>query len=208
MKNIHLLGKKIIADKCPLLLDYKPDENWRDLWLPKTGTWELEDGCFIGTETGNMGGIMLYKEYFKKNVMLTFTVSTVLPATRDLNAVFCAKWDESTDYLGDSYVCGVNGWYEHKSGLERNAGYGSNLYSTTSSYKYEPGRELRMTCGAIDGHSFMVVDDELVAEMIDPQPIRDGHVGFSAYCTKLRIKDIQIHEIVWEDFPQTYDPEF
>ena len=135
-------------------------------------------------------------------------VSTVLPATRDLNAVFCAKWDESTDYLGDSYVCGVNGWYEHKSGLERNAGYGSNLYSTTSSYKYVPGKELRMTCGAIDGHSFMVVDDELVAEMIDPQPIRDGHVGFSAYCTKLRIKDIQIHEIVWEDFPQTYDPEF
>ena len=121
MKNIHLLGKKIIADKCPLLLDYKPDENWRELWLPKTGTWELEDGCFIGTETGNMGGIMLYKEYFKKNVMLTFTVSTVLPATRDLNAVFCSKWDESTDYLGDSYVCGVNGWYEGKSGLERNA---------------------------------------------------------------------------------------
>lgn len=208
MKNIHLLGKMIIWDKCPLLVDYKPDENWREHWLPKTGTWELEDGCFIGTETGNMGGIMLYKEYFTKNVMLTFTVSTVLPATRDLNAVFCAKWDESTDYLGDSYVCGVNGWYEGKSGLERNAGYGSNLYSTTSSYKYEPGRELRMTCGAIDGHSFMVVDDELVSEMIDPQPIRDGHVGFSAYCTKLRIKDIQIREIVWEDFPQSYDPEF
>ena len=208
MKNIHLLGKKIIADKCPLLLDYKPEENWHDLWLPKTGTWELEDGCFIGTETGNMGGIMLYKEYFTKNVMLTFTVSTVLPATRDLNAVFCAKWDETTDYLGDSYVCGVNGWYEHKSGLERNAGYGSNLYSTTSSYKYVSGTELRMTCGAIDGHSFMVVNDELVSEMIDPQPIKDGHVGFSAYCTKLRIKDIQIHEIVWEDFPQTYDPEF
>ena len=42
----------------------------------------------------------------------------------------------------------------------------------------------------------------------DPQPIKDGHVGFSAYCTKLRIKDIQIHEIYWEDFPQSYDPEF
>ena len=208
MKNIHLLGKKILWDKSPLLVDYTPDENWRELWLPKSGDWTVEDGCFIGTETGNMGGILLYHEYFKKNVMLTFTVSTVLPATRDLNAVFCAKWDETTDYLGDSYVCGVNGWYENKSGLERNAGYGSNLYSTTSSYKYVPGTELRMTCGAIDGHSFMVVNDELVSEMIDPQPIKDGHVGFSAYCTKLRIKDIQIREIAWEDFPQSYTPEF
>ena len=208
MKNIHLLGKKILWDKCPLLVDYTPDENWRALWLPKSGDWTVEDGCFIGTETGNMGGILFYHEYFTKNVMLTFTVSTVLPATRDLNAVFCAKWDETTDYLGDSYVCGVNGWYENKSGLERNAGYGSNLYSTTSSYKYVPGTELRMTCGAIDGHSFMVVNDELVSEMIDPQPIKGGHVGFSAYCTKLRIKDIQIREIVWEDFPQSYTPEF
>ena len=208
MKNIHLLGKKILLDQCPLLVDYHPDDHWRELWLPKTGDWTVEDGCFIGTETGNMGGILLYKEYFQKNVMLSFTVSTVLPATRDLNAVFCAKWDESTDYLGDSYVCGVNGWYEHKSGLERNAGYGSNLYSTTSAYHYVPGTELRMTCGAIDGHSFMVVDDVLVSEMIDPQPIKDGHVGFSAYCTRLKIKDIQIHEICWEEFVQTYEPEF
>ncbi len=208
MKNIHLLGKKIIWDKSEILLDYKPEPGFLDLWIPKTGTWEYENGALIGTETGNFGGILLSKEYYTDNVMLTFSVSTVLPATRDLNAVFCANWDESTDYLGDSYVCGVNGWYENKSGLERNIGYGSNLYSTTSSYKYVPGTELRMTCGAIDGHSFMVVDGELVSEMIDPQPIKGGHVGFSAYCTKLRIRDIEIRKIYWEEFIQKYDPEF
>ncbi len=208
MKNIHLLGKKIIFDKSEILIDYKPEPNFLDLWLPKSGTWEYSDGALIGTETGNFGGILLSKEYYTDNVMLSFSVSTVLPATRDLNAVFCANWDESTDYLGDSYVCGVNGWYENKSGLERNIGYGSNLYSTTSSYKYVPGTELRMTCGAIDGHSFMVVDDELVSEMIDPQPIKGGHVGFSAYCTKLRIRDIEIRKIYWEEFIQKYDPEF
>ena len=208
MKNIHLLGKKIIFAKSKLLLSYKPDEKWLDYWTPKSGEWEYQDGCLIGTETGNMGGILFSKEYYKQNVMLSFTVSTILPATRDLNAVFCAKWDESTDYLGDSYVCGLNGWYENKSGLERNAGYGSDLYSTTSLFKYVPGTEVRMTCGAIDGHSFMVVDDVLVSEMIDPQPITGGHVGFSAYCTKLRIKDIEIREICWEEFIQKYEPEF
>jgi hypothetical protein len=138
--------------------------------------------------------------------MLSFTVSTVLPATRDLNAVFCADWDDSTDYLGDSYVCGLNGWYENKAGLERN---NSKLYSTTSLFRYDPGKELRMTCGAIDGHLFMVVDDVLVSELIDPtEPKIGGHVGFSAYCTMLRIKDIEVRRIYWEDFTQKYDPEF
>jgi hypothetical protein len=206
MKNIHLLGKKIIADKSEILLSYKPDSDWLDYFVPKSGEWRQEDGALIGIETGNMGGILFTKERYTDNVMLSFTVSTVLPATLDLNAVFCADWDESTDYLGDSYVCGLNGWYENKAGLERN---NSKLYSTTSLFRYDPGKELRMTCGAIDGHLFMVVDDVLVSELIDPtEPKIGGHVGFSAYCTMLRIKDIEVRRIYWEDFTQKYDPEF
>ncbi|MBP3583831.1 MAG: hypothetical protein J6K44_07300 [Clostridia bacterium] len=210
MKNIHLLGKKIIADRSEVIFSYKPDENFLDYFTPMSGHWEYQDGAIIGTEPGNFGGILFSKEYYEDNVMLSFTVSAVPPATRDLNAVFCAKWDEEKDYLGESYVCGLNGWYEHKSGLERNLGYGkgSNLYSTTSLYKYTPGTEVRMSCGAIDGHSFMVVDGVLVSEMIDPNPISGGHVGFSAYCTKLRITDIEVRKIFYEDFPQEYEPEF
>ncbi|MBO5279588.1 MAG: hypothetical protein J6B55_00055 [Clostridia bacterium] len=206
MKDIHLLGKKILFDKSEVLLSYKPDQNWLDYFDIKSGQWRYEDGCLIGAETGNMGGILFTKERYEDNVMLSFTVSTVLPATRDLNAVFCADWDEATDYLGDSYVCGLNGWYENKAGLERN---NTKLYATTSLYRYNPGDELRMTCGAIDGHLFMVVDDVLVSELIDPtEPKIGGHVGFSAYCTMLRIKDIEVRRICWEDFPQKYDPEF
>lgn len=208
MKDILLLGKKIIADKSPVIFKHAPDENWEQFWEIKSGTWGYEDGYLIGEEQGNFGGILFSKERFEKDVMFTFTIGAVLPATRDLNAVFCANWDEKTDYLGDSYVCGLNGWYEHKSGIERNIGYGSNLYSTTSMYQYKPGTEVRMTAGSIGGHTFMVVDDVLVSELIDPQPISGGHVGFSAYCTKLKIKDIEIREIYWEEFIQKYDPEF
>ncbi len=210
MKDILLLGKKIIADKSPVIFQYDPAEDWQNYWTPKNGTWGYENGYLIGEETGNFGGILFSKEAFEDNVMFSFTIGAVLPATRDVNAVFCAKWDDEKDYLGESYVCGLNGWYEHKSGLERNIGYGkgSNLYSTTSLYKYEPGSLVRMTAGSIDGHTFMVVDDVLISEMIDPNPIRGGHVGFSAYCTKLRITDIEIRKIHWEDFPQQYEPEF
>lgn len=208
MKDLTLIGKKIIMDRSKVLLSYSPDSDWLDYWDPKGGEWECKDGWLYGTERGNKGGIMLSREYFKQNVMLSFTVATVLPATRDLNAVFCAHWDEETDYLGDSYVVGLNGWYEDKSGIERNPPQ-STLYSTTSLYHYEPGTEVRITTGAIDGHCFLFVDDVLISELIDPNPITNGgHVGFSPYCTKLKIKDIEIREIYYEKINQSYEPEF
>ena len=152
-----------------------------------------------------MGGILFTNEYFKDDVMLTFTVKAELPATRDLNAVWCAKWDETTDYLGDSYVCGLNGWFDGKSGIERNK---SKLYTTTTLYQYKHGTEVRLTCGSINGHTFMVVDDVLVTELIDENPLTEGHVGFSAYCTILKIKDIEVRKIDWEKIEQSYTPEF
>lgn len=206
MKDIILLHKKINFDQSPILFQYSPSDDWLTYWFPGTGDWKVEDGCFIGEELGNRGGILLSRERFEENVMLSFTMSTVLPATRDLNAVFCANWDYEKGYIGDSYVCGVNGWYENKSGIERTRN--SDLYTTTALYQYTPGTEIRMTCGAVDGHSFMVVDDVLITEMIDPQPIYGGHVGFSAYCTKLRIRDIEIRKIKWEELKEFYDPEF
>ncbi len=209
MKNIHLLGKKVIMDKSPILLSYSPSDDWQEYWTVKSGNWSCDGKHLIGDEPGNKGGILFSKEYYEDNVMMTFTVKTALPATRDLNAVFCAHWDDDTDYLGTSYVCGLNGWYENKSGIERNeVGCESALYSTTTLYKYTPGTEVRMTLGAIDGHSFMVVDDVLITELIDPNPIKGGHIGFSAYCTKLMIKDIEIRKIYWEEFIQKYEPEY
>ena len=206
MNEISLLSKKIYMDKSPLLLKYSPDEDWQKYWQVMAGDWRMENGWLIGTENGNKGGILFSRESFDKNVMLSFTAATVLPATRDVNAVYCAHWDEKTDYRADSYVCGLNGWYDGKSGIERNLT--SNLYSTTSLYQYIPGTEVRMTAGAIDGHNFMVVDGKLVTELIDPSPIKGGHVGFSPYCTILKIKDIEIREIYWEKQKQHYDPEF
>lgn len=206
MQDIKLLGKKILTDCSPLLFHYDPDENWEKYWKVMAGEWKYENGYLIGAERGNKGGILFSRESYSQNVMLSFTVATVLPATRDLNAVYCAHWDETIDYLGESYVCGLNGWYEHKSGIERNPS--SKLYTTTSLYQYIPGSEVRMQVGAINGHNFMLVDGVLVSELIDPNPIKGGHVGFSPYSTKLKIKDIDIHEIAWEEFPQEYEPEF
>ncbi len=54
----------------------------------------------------------------------------------------------------------------------------------------------------------MTVNDLLVTELFDPDPIKGGHVGFSAYCTMLKIDKIEVREIKWERFHQAYTPEF
>lgn len=209
--EIRLLGKKINISASPVLLSSLPDENWEQDWMRMAGSWSYENGYLIGEETANRGGILFSRRAFDCNVMISFDMASVPPATRDLNAVFCAQWNPQTGYLHESYVCGLNGWYEHKSGIERNPVEGnpdSYLNATTALYDYTPGKEIRMIAGAIDGHCFMCVDGKLVSELIDPHPLRGGHVGFSPYCTRLRIRNIEVRRIVWEPFIQTYDPEF
>lgn len=206
IKELHLLGKLVKLDDCPVLLDCQPDGNWQDTWQVMRGDWKEENGWLIGAERGNFGGILFSRQSFDCDVIFTFTAKTVLPATRDVNAVFCAHWDKEIDYLGNAYVIGFNGWYEHKSGIERSPETG--LRALTGSYKYTPGKEIRVTTGIIDGHSFLYADGEMVAELIDPNYISGGHVGFSPYCTMLAIKDIQVRRAVWTPFEQSYEAEF
>ena len=210
MKDIILVHKKIIYDKSEVLLKSIPDENWQNDWRVMAGEWKYENGYLVGKECGNKGGILFSKNRYDDNVMLCFTASTVAPATRDVNAVFCAEWDNELNDLGDSYVCGVNGWYNDKAGIERNEKGGKLTFrSLTASYKYRPGEEIRMVCGAIDGHCFMAVNDELVSEYIEYKNyLKGGHVGFSPFCTILRIKDIEIRKIYFEEKKQFYVPEF
>ena len=79
----------------------------------------------------------------------------------------------------------------------------------TPLYHYEPGREVRITTGAIQGHNFLMVDGVLIQELVDNmEPIVGGHVGFSPYSTVLKVKDIEVREIYWEERVQSYDPEF
>ena len=44
MKELHLLGKHVNLDDCPILLSYKPDEDWEKYWKVMHGEWHLEDG--------------------------------------------------------------------------------------------------------------------------------------------------------------------
>lgn len=206
MNDIFLIGKRIVSDLSPIVLFSAPNNNWQDEWNVKGGKWQYQNGWLVGSEPENKGGILLSKKVFKKDVMISFTAASVLPATRDVNAVYCTTWDEKTNYLKTAYISGIGGWYENKCGIERFPEDG--LKALNPLYCYEPGAEVRITAGAVCGHNFLVVDNILVQELIDPNPISGGHVGFSPYSTMLKIKDIEVREIYWEERSQIYKPEF
>ena len=208
MEKIKLLGMEIDPAECELLLDYDAAGKvpFEELFQVMAGEWTHDGEYLIGTETGNKGGILFTRDSYADDVMITVEFATALPATRDLNTVWCAHWDEKTDYLGESYVCGLNGWYDGLAGIERNGGNG--LYTATSLYNYTPGEFVTLTSGSVNGHCFLVVDDKLVSEVVDPDPITGGHAGISPYCTRLRIRRIQVRKITWKERYQHYDPEF
>jgi len=107
--------------------------------------------------------------------MLSFTVQAVPPATRDLNAFYFAKWNDETNFLGESYVCGLNGWYEHRSGIERDEQDGRvTLYTSTSLYKYKTGDFVRIDVGCIKGHSFIYKAIYVLYRIIMAEFIRNG----------------------------------
>ena len=206
MKNILLLGKEIIIDRCETVFRSAPGDDWQEHFEVMRGEWEKVGDCLIGQYRGNAGGILFTRKAYPDGYMMRCRMGTVLPATRDVNCIFCGEWKRDVNKLGRAYVCGLNGWYDGKSGIERNDN--ELMKALTNSYVYTPGSEVEMCVGSIHGHTFMVVDDELVTEYIDPTPLTGGHFGFSPYCTKLFVRDIEIMKISYEEKHQYYDPEF
>ena len=204
--ELHLLNKLVKLEECPVIFKSDPSESFLDDWMVMDGEWHYDNGWLIGSERRNRGGILFTKQRFEGDVIFSFTAKTVAPATRDVNALFCAEWDTTKNRLGNAYVVGLNGWYDDKSGIERNPE--TLVRALTGAYKYVPGSEVRIVTGIIKGHSFLYADGVLVQELIDPDYITGGHIGFSPYCTKLAVKDMVIRKAEYTHLDQSYEPEF
>ena len=100
MSKIKLVNKIIDIDNSRIIYNKPLDDSWQDDWQVMAGEWSVQDGCLVGVERGNKGGVLFFKQRFDGiNVMLTCKISTILPATRDVNVIFCAEWDDKADDL-------------------------------------------------------------------------------------------------------------
>lgn len=207
---IQLMKKQLFPEKMEILYDtpFSKDSFERDFEI-KAGKWYVEDGWLVGENRTNFAAMAISKSDYFGPVMMEFDAQTILPCTHDINVMWHGSWNEETNTRDIAYVAGLQGWWDGKVGFEKSPEYSLNV--GTQLFDFEPGKVYHMAVGDIYGHIFVVVNDKLVIEVTDPNPIdnnKHGKIGFEAYCSKLKFKNLCIKRITWKDDPKEYIPEF
>jgi len=213
-RNLHseifLMKKRILVEESKVL--FKKDFfTTEDLYLFTIhhSEWWIDDGWLVGKNPGNHPGMAILKQDFPGNIMVEFEAMTILPSSHDINVMWNGQWVDSLDQRGIAYVAGLEGWWAGKVGIEKSPEY--KLMFGTSLFDFQPGKIYRILAGSIDGHCFILADGKLLLEGMDPDPIdHQGctKVGFEAYSSFIRLKNIIIRQIKWEPVDMKYEPEF
>ena len=176
----------------------------------KGGKWYTDsDGWLIGENRENYAAMIMSRGEYFGDVLVEFDASTVLPATRDINVTWHGEWDEEKNARGIAYVAGIEGWWQGMVGFEKSPV--SDYFINTKLFSFEPGCTYHMTAGNIGSDIFIAIDDVLALEIRDPQPIdymKYGRIGFEAYCTKVRYRNLTVRRAEAVECFKPYDPEF
>ena len=64
MSKIKLVNKIIDIDNSRIIYNKPLDDSWQDDWQVMAGEWSVQDGCLVGVERGNKGGVLFFKQRF------------------------------------------------------------------------------------------------------------------------------------------------
>lgn len=203
---MKLIGKELLLDQSNVIetIEFTIDSIEKE-FIVKGGKWWVEEGALLGDNKENAPAIILSKKNYTGDIMLDFEAATILPCTHDINAMIQLTWDEENDIRGLSYVAGIQGWWNGKTGIEKSPEYKLNVM--TPLFQFVPGQKYRIQFGSIKGHIFIIVDGKLILEIMDPEPIDNecgGRIGFEAYCSKIRIENVMIRRIVYQPLEEKY----
>ncbi len=176
----------------------------------KGGKWYVdEEGWLVGENRENSAAMVMSKGEYFGDVLIEFDAATILPATRDINVTWHASWNEETNKRDIAYVAGLEGWWQGMVGFEKSPTY--DFLVQTKLFKFNPGQVYHIAVGNIGNDLFIAIDDVLALEIHDPDPIdinKFGRIGFEAYCTRVKYKNLKVKRVTYEDTAKPYDPEF
>ena len=210
MAKIRLM-KHIVDTEQGEILYQKPitEKSVTEDFEIKGGKWYVEDGWLIGENRENFAAMIMSKGEYLGDILIEFDSATVFPATRDINITFHGGWDEEKNIRDIAYVFGIEGWYQGYVGFEKSPDLKFEV--NTKLFDYIPGKTYRITVGNIGNIVFMAIDGVLALEIRDPNPIdinKYGKIGFEAFCTRVKYKNLTIRKLqAIEDF-SLYEPEF
>ena len=207
---IQLTRKQLFPEQMEVLYQtpFTPESVAED-FIAKSGTWTVEDGWLKGYTRENGPGMILSKQDFFGDILMEFDASTTLPSTHDVNVTWHAEWEEAKNSLGTAYVAGLAGWWDQKIGFEISPAYTFAVF--TQAIPFVPGKVYHVTVGDLNGHFFLDLDGTLVLEGTDPAPMdhnRYGKIGFGAFCSSVKFKNLKVKRITYQEDPKNYSPEF
>ena len=207
---LHLMKNKLVPEQMDILYN-RPfsEESLREDFVIKGGRWYVEDGWLIGENRENFAAMVISKAEYFGGILMEVEAATIPPCTHDINVMWHGSWNEQTNTRDTAYVAGLQGWWDGKVGFERSPEYRFNV--GTSLLDFEPGHIYRLTVGDVNGHIFIAADGKLLLEITDPDPIdgeKYGKIGFEAYCSRLRFRNLCIRRAVFEADEKSYIPEF
>lgn len=176
----------------------------------KGGNWYVDDeGWLVGENRENYAAMIMSRNEYFGDVLIEFDAATVAPATRDINVTWHGVWDEEKNRRGKAYVVGIEGWWQGMVGFERSPDL--DFMVQTKLLDFEPGRVYHVTAGNVGNDIFFFIDGKLALEITDPDPIDIEHlglIGFEAYCTRVKYKNLKVKRARSEYCYVPYDPEF
>ena len=208
---IQLIRRRIFPETMEILYDraFTPDVLAEDYEI-KGGKWYVdEEGWLVGENRENSAAMVMSKGEYFGDVLIEFDAATILPATRDINVTWHASWNEETNKRDIAYVAGLEGWWQGMVGFEKSPTY--DFLVQTKLFKFNPGQVYHIAVGNIGNDLFIAIDDVLALEIHDPDPIdieKFGRIGFEAYCTRVKYKNLKVKKVTYEDTAKPYDPEF
>ena len=208
---IKLRRHAIYPEKLEVLYDepFTKESLERDFDV-KDGNWYVDDqGWLIGSNPKSSAAMVMSKADYLGNVLIEVDAATVLPATRDINVTFHGSWNDEKNTRDQGYVYGLEGWWEGFVGFEQSPKY--DLVVNSKLLNFEPGKVYHLEIGNIGNDTFFAVDGVVALNVRSQAPIdidRFGKVGFEAFCTKVKYKNLKIKRLVPVEAWNEYKPEF
>lgn len=176
----------------------------------KDGNWYVDDeGWLVGSNPNSSAAMVMSKADYLGDVFIEVDAATVLPATRDINVTFHGSWNDEKNTRDQGYVYGLEGWWEGFVGFEQSPKY--DLVVNSKLLDFKPGKIYHLEIGNIGNDTFFAVDGVVALNVRSQNPIdieKFGKVGFEAYCTKVKYKNLKIKRLVAESEWKQYEPEF
>ncbi len=209
--KLCLVGYNVDFNKSEILLDIPEftEELFDKNFEVKTGEWYVEEGWAVGKNPKMCPGMIVSKNDYFGNVMVEITAKMVAPATHDINVMVNGEWDLEKDIRGNAYVAGVEAFWHGNVGFEKSPEY--KLTAATQLFEFDPEKEYNFRLGNIDGKIFVLIDGKLCLEITDPDPLDNlkyGKIGFEAYSSWWKFKELKVHKLSYEEVKEYYNPEF